>query len=299
MAPGGTKRDRCLATVKQTWRHVAGAAVTLVLAGCASEGSSRARSVDGVILNYETTGTGSPALVFVHGWAGSTSVWSEQSPLAEITQVVSLDLGGHGLSSADRSEWTIDSFAADVEAVVNDLGLEEVVLVGHSMGSPVALEAAHRLGERVAAVVHVDAFGALDQKPGTAGQEEFLSGFRGDYPSAVEAFARTMFTPDSDPDLVDRVVKLMSTTPAEVGLGAFSGVYRWLEMRTPTAFTGLRVTQFFINSRVELDPDEAAALGIQFETAAIRGVGHFPMLEVPDQFNAHLVRVLEAARGCA
>ncbi len=59
------------------------------------------------------------------------------------------------------------AFGADVQAVVEYLGLEKVILVGHSMGGPVALEAARLMPDRVIGVIAVDALQDADCEPTT------------------------------------------------------------------------------------------------------------------------------------
>ena len=85
-------------------------------------------------------------VVFVHCWMCDRSFWDAQVPvLAAEYRTVTLDLPGHGDSGADRASWSIDGLGADVAAVVRGLELKQVILVGHSMGGPVALAAAPKL----------------------------------------------------------------------------------------------------------------------------------------------------------
>ena len=91
-------------------------------------------SPDGVPIYYETQGTGQPALVFVHGWSCDRSYWERQvGHFAHQYQVVAIDLAGHGESGLNRQAWTMPAFGEDVVVVVEKLGLEQVVLIGHSM----------------------------------------------------------------------------------------------------------------------------------------------------------------------
>jgi pimeloyl-ACP methyl ester carboxylesterase len=131
-----------------------------VLAGCAESGqqapvvSGETRSADGARISYDVRGTGDPAIVLVHGWTNTREIWGEHpSTLSRTHRVVTLDLAGHGESAPDRPEWTMDAFGEDVVAVVEQLGLERVVLVGFSMGGAAVLEAAERIPERVLGVV--------------------------------------------------------------------------------------------------------------------------------------------------
>ena len=80
-------------------------------------------------------GSGSPTLLFIHGWNCDRRYWSDQlAYFAEQHQVVAIDLAGHGESGLQRTEWTIGQFGADVASVADQLVLDDVILVGHSMG---------------------------------------------------------------------------------------------------------------------------------------------------------------------
>jgi pimeloyl-ACP methyl ester carboxylesterase len=88
-------------------------------------------------------------IVFVHGWACDRSYWRHQMDAFPGKTVVAVDLAGHGDSGTGRGSWTMPAFGADVVAVMDDLHLDDVVLVGHSMGGDVILEAALVLGNPV------------------------------------------------------------------------------------------------------------------------------------------------------
>lgn len=130
------------------------------LTWAASTGSAAAERVlpsgTGAPIAFDTRGRGDVAIVFVHGWASDRTFWKEQADaFARDYRVVTLDLTGHGPFAAPRPPLFVLSLAADVEAVVRDLGLKRVVLVGHSMGGAVALGAAKRLTGIVRGVVLV------------------------------------------------------------------------------------------------------------------------------------------------
>ena len=74
--------------------------------------------------------------------------------------MVALDLAGHGDSGVNREAWSMTNFGADVAAVADTLQLEDIILVGHSMGGQVALEAARLLKGRVKMIVGADTLDA-------------------------------------------------------------------------------------------------------------------------------------------
>ena len=95
------------------------------------------------------------------------------------------------------------AFAQDVAAVVGAVGAKDVILVGHSMGGPVAIEAAKLLGDRVIGIVGVDAF----YTPLAAVPEEmklkFIEMLKADYPAALRGTVNSMFTQNASQDLLD------------------------------------------------------------------------------------------------
>ena len=93
-----------------------------------------ALSADGLPIQYDVQGNGAIALVFVHGWCCDRRCWDRQVyAFAPSYTVVRLDLAGHGTSGQHRTQWTVPAFAQDVMAVVRQLELEQVVLIGHSL----------------------------------------------------------------------------------------------------------------------------------------------------------------------
>src|SRR5262245_61590705 len=112
---------------------------------------------DGLKIVCEVRGKGDTSLVFLHGWCGDREYWKNQVDVfAPDYRIVTLDQAGHGESGKDRKNWTVGSLAGDVETVAKELGLKRVILIGHSMGGPVALAAAKRMPGTVVAVIGVD-----------------------------------------------------------------------------------------------------------------------------------------------
>ncbi|GJL83043.1 MAG: alpha/beta hydrolase [marine bacterium B5-7] len=106
-------------------------------------------------LNYKDEGHG-PPLIILHGLFGSMTNWRGIASRLKVSfRVITVDLRNHG-----RSDWSDDvsyeSMAADIIALGNDLELDEVILLGHSMGGKTAMAAALLYPERVAGLVVVD-----------------------------------------------------------------------------------------------------------------------------------------------
>ena len=127
-------------------------------------------------------GSGSPALLLVHGLGATSRIWAPVARrLAAVRQVLAIDLRGHGLSDAptEPDAYDLDRFAGDVIAVAEGSGALEdgpVVLVGHGFGAIAAATAAADLGPSCAGLVLVD--GGLETMAEATGvdADEFLRG---------------------------------------------------------------------------------------------------------------------------
>lgn len=250
------------------------------------------RAPDGVEIRYEVAGAGEPALVLVHGWSCDRTYWRPQvDHFAGSRRVVALDLGGHGESGLGRKDWTMGAFGADVRAAVEALDLRSVVLVGHSIGGAVVAEAARLMPDRVAAVILVDTFHEVDRPMTPEEREGFVAPLREDFRGAAEAFVRQlMFTADADPALVDRIARDMADAPPAVGLSAGEQLLSYDE---GAALAALDAPVRLINADLfPTDLEAARRYKPDVGLAVMPGVGHFPMLEDPAEFNRLLERAV-------
>ncbi len=103
---------------------------------------SSAATVDGIKIHSTVRGSGPNTIVFVHGWTCDESSWANQVPVFEKNyRVITLDLPGHGKSgSPTNGPLTMELFAKSIEAVRVEAKAGKIVLVGHSMGTPVIRE---------------------------------------------------------------------------------------------------------------------------------------------------------------
>lgn len=112
--------------------------------------------------------TAHPVLL-VHGYSADSHDWSWQHDhLARTRRVVALDLRGHGASSAPPAGYSGESLAADVVALMDHLGIDTAILMGHSMGATVCSIVAVEHPERVAAMVAVDPAYLVDDAAASA-----------------------------------------------------------------------------------------------------------------------------------
>jgi pimeloyl-ACP methyl ester carboxylesterase len=247
---------------------------------------------DGVKIHYETTGAGRPALVLVHCWTCDSGFWKDVvERFARGRQVVTLDLAGHGRSGRTRKSYTMQAFGQDVKAVADALKLDRMVLVGHSMGGAVILEAARLLGNRVVGLVPVDTLLDVEQRDDPKETQAFLEKMQADFKGTVTGFAREYwFVPTTPPAVVDRVVKAATSFPREIALPALRET--WSYDAAP-GFDAVKAPIVAVNA--DRFPTNVAANrrhAPQFDAVIMKGVGHYLLLENPKRFGDHLEEAL-------
>lgn len=106
-------------------------------------------TTDQGILHYEVSGRGKPILL-LHGWLGSWGLWQEtMSYLGRFYRTYAMDFWGFGESGKKRDTYHVNDFVSMVDQFMEQLGIQNAPLVGHSMGGTVSLMTAIRFPQRV------------------------------------------------------------------------------------------------------------------------------------------------------
>src|ERR1044071_7231498 len=152
----------------------------------AQKADSHFAKLDATRVHYFSYGKGEEALVLIHGWTQNADAWRDNAPdFARRNRVIVVELPGHGLSDKPQTTYTMDYFARAVDAVLRDAKVKRAVLVGHSMGTPVARQFYRKYPQKTLGIVIVDGglrpFGTKEMR------EQFMAMFRG--PNYKEAGA--------------------------------------------------------------------------------------------------------------
>jgi non-heme chloroperoxidase len=190
---------------------------------------------------YEDHGSGSP-VVLIHGWPLNGDAWEKQTAalLAAGHRVITYDRRGFGRSSKPGVGYDYDTFAADLDALLNALDLTDVSLVGHSMGTGEITRYIGRYGTwRLRKVALIGTLGPYLVKahdnPAGVDPKVFAgirAGIRADRPAVLMEFLKNFYSVGgADGELVsERVIEANWT----VGIGAsalatLSCVDAWIE----------------------------------------------------------------------
>ncbi len=258
-------------------------------------------TLPGTQLFYEDVGHGTPPLVFVHGVACAHDDWHAQVDFFRPRQrVVACDLRGHGASTGDPAQCTIETYGADGGALLRSLDLPPAILVGHSMGARVVLQAYGDAPERVAGLVLIEGsrLGTGDAQTAEQAVRQRIEAVG--YTTFVQGFFADMFLEGSDPDLKERLVKRALAVPEAVGTTLIPQVIGWDARSLDAALAKVAVPMLVIQStynnpqrvRVPLEPGarspwlelvRQAVPTAQIEV--VSGAGHFVMVEQPHAVN--------------
>jgi pimeloyl-ACP methyl ester carboxylesterase len=266
-------------------------------------------------VHYLRTGSGSPPLLFVHGFACSHDDWGLQiDHFRKSHEVVACDLRGHGLTPGRPQECTIEHYGGDVAALTLNLDLRGTILVGHSMGCRVILEAARLLSRaegayRVSGLVLIDGSRTGTGDPAKAEADARALVDKAGYPAFAETLFRQMFFKPSE--LADAIIARAVKSSAEFGPHLWAAMQRWDAAETEAALAAVRVPLLAIQStkrnaalqRAMLKPGESSPY-LDLITSTVPGskvavipeVGHFTQLEAAEEVNRLIAEFAAASR---
>ncbi len=278
--------------------------------------------VAGRRLHYLDAGAGDRCFVLVHGMGGRWQHWLEAIPtLAERGRVLALDLPGFGRSQRAAGGASLDRFADAAAALARQLGEQRIVLVGHSMGGPIAVRFAARHADLAEAIVLVG--GATYQFSALLGLRH-VARFAVQRPRETVAIATEIATAGlpapaplrrlivRSPGLRKLVLAPYVLRPAALpadavqlivdGAGAPGVLAAVRAIARADPREGLDAVRCPILSLaagddriVPLADTEAFQRDVPHaRTVVFEGCGHMPMLERPRAFNTQLVNFVEA-----
>jgi pimeloyl-ACP methyl ester carboxylesterase len=265
-----------------------------------AEGAARiAIAPDGVHVQYRVYGSGEPALVFIHGWSCDSNYWREQVPAFKRKYtLVMVDLAGHGGTDGNRTDWTIARFGQDVATALSAVPNKQLILVGHSMGGPVAIEAARLLKGRAIGIIGVDTFKSIGAPtPSKAQVNAILKPFEADFIGQTRSLvADHLFVRGDNTPLAQKIAYDMSLSSPRVAVPAMRAV---LEYDFSEPLKDISVPIVAINSDLGEPVNEARIRKVlpKFRAVTLVGDGHFLMMEDPGRFNPTLEAEVAALVG--
>lgn len=248
-----------------------------------------------------------PLLVFVHGFSGDRSDWDAQiAHFSARHDVLALDLAGHGGRPVPEDP-SVAGLAADLCMAIERVATRPLVLIGHSLGCRLILEAHARLRGRIEAIVLIDdhSMAGRDSVRAAAHFEAAVAAVG--FPAMIAPAFAGMFGPASDPALRDRMVARARAIDPDFAATLIADGTRW-EAKVPGILATIEAPILIIQC-TDLDeelnwyflapgakPAWVAAVETQAPAtrfALIAGAGHFVQIEAPERVN----RLIESFLG--
>jgi pimeloyl-ACP methyl ester carboxylesterase len=238
-------------------------------------------------IHYKSWGKGSEALVLVHGWTCDMTYFAEQvAYFAPRVHVIALDLPGHGKSDAPQIEYTQPLFAESIARVMDAAHVKRAVLVGHSMGTPVARQFYRMYPKRTLGIVALD--GSVQAMITDQSKIDFLLGnLRSpNYLTMATAMVDGMLAAAPDSPYKKAIRTTMLSTPQHVVAGAATGMFDlkyWNDdpINVPTLMLLAKSPMWTAEYEAY-----ARKLAPKSDYIVMEGVSHFLHTEKPAEVNA-------------
>ena len=248
--------------------------------------------LDTTKIHYVSEGKGKDAIVLVHGWGCNLGLWRDQiAELSKRARVIAVDLPGHGLSDKPETKYDMDLFAAAIDAVLKDAGVERAVLVGHSMGTPVVRQFYRKYPQKTSAIVIVDGglrpFGTKEQR------EQFMAPLRGPgYKDVLTQMFNGMSATLSEADK-ERIKSSFRNVPQPVLVSAMEAMAE--ESLYATDKINVPVLAILAKSPFWAADTEQflRSLAPDLEYQMWDGVSHFLFMDKPKEFDASVIAFLD------
>lgn len=264
-----------------------------------NRGLNSTKRISNISVSYVDLGDGLP-VVFLHGFPFNKSMWKDQHNLAKQNfRVIAPDLRGFG-NSQDDSDLSINLFADDLLALMNELHLDQVVLCGLSMGGYIALNAIQRFPERINAIILCDTQCNADTEEGKAKRLKSIQDIKSNgITDFTEGFLKNVFHPEtlsSKPEIVAGLKNMMLSNSEH----AFTHGLKALAERNETCS---KLDQINVPALIICGSDDTLTpvSKSQYLHENIKGsqlsiiqkAGHISNMEQPEEFNKIIIDFLK------
>lgn len=249
--------------------------------------------VRGFEMAYQDTGGNGVPLVFVHGFPLDQTLWSAQiNDLADVARVIAPDLRGFGESQMPGDAITIETYADDVRALLDALGIKSAVIAGLSMGGYITLAFYRKYAARVRGLILANTKAGADSAEGKKARDDNAALAREQGVAAItERMLPKMLTPQTiaeRPDLANSVRAMMSRQSVEAVVAALMAMRdrpdstpRLSEISVPTLIITGAEDSLIPPKESEMMRDAIPGARL----VIIPGAAHLSNVEQPEAFN--------------
>ncbi|MFD0825654.1 alpha/beta fold hydrolase [Neobacillus sp. M.A.Huq-85] len=248
--------------------------------------------VDDLTIHYEIEGNGKP-LIILHGMGNNSQSWKKQlKGLSEQYTVIAWDAPGYGKSSDPKEElMEFKEFANILKGFIEKLGHESVTLLGHSMGSAIALDFCYRFPDLVDALIISDATrgaAALTKEENESKLKNRLKNIESLTPEEIAKLrVKSLLSPEPSPEVLNEVERIYSQIRP---MGFRSVAYSLYHLNNMDILSSIRVPTLVICGELDkvtpVKESQVIHEKLQYSKfVIIPGTGHLCYQEAPETFN--------------
>lgn len=259
------------------------------------------------LIHRQVTGDGDTAVIFVHGFGCALADWAAQvAHLSPRFKCIALDLPGHGASPVPDTP-TMQALADAVNRVKQEAGTEHVVLVGHSLGTRVITDAYLQSPDQVIGLVFLDGrYYDGDPAEVLARMTALVDGTG--FSGFIERAFPGMFTERSSPHQREQITRRAMAMDPVFGRAIFLESVCWDCTHGREKISQIRVPVLLLQStdidasrrQISMQPgmrtrymDTVEKLVADADVKIVANVGHFAMLEAPDEVSREIDNFVE------
>jgi len=248
-----------------------------------------------VKIAYTDNGKSDTTLFFVHGWGINKSYFQNQvAYFSKRYRVITMDRPGFGESGKNRSDWSTEAYANDIETVISKLNLKNVILVGHSMAGDIVLQAALTDTNYVMGIVGVDNFKSVGIPEDAKSKEAYkqaINNLQHNFKQVASAYFTQYLFAKSTPDSIK--TRILGDIAKNDSTIAIANIVQGNGFDEVPKLKQYHKKLYLINS--DYMPTNTSGLTqnkIPFMVTYVNDTGHFPMAEKPQDFNVCLQKIL-------
>ena len=273
----------------------------MVLISCENESEqkgSKQLNINNVSIAFDECGKGDTTLLFVHGWCINKEYWSDQVKyFCETYKTVTIDLPGFGHSGKNRSEWTFEQYAEDVNQFIKTKGLRNVILIGHSMSGDILILVDTKYPGSIIGIVGIDNLkspGVKNSEEQTKEIEGFFAAMENNFSGTVDGYTKQyLFPPTADSSIVNKVVNDFKNNDSAIAIKVLRSLVD-ISQKERDIMQQLKHKLYLVNSDFGLTQIDSLKkyCKASAEVVYVNSTGHYPMIEKPADFNAALEKVI-------
>ena len=246
-------------------------------------------------LSYFDTGKNKTTLLFIHGSFINKDYWKNQiSFFSKKYRVIAIDLAGHGNSTHNTKDWSVQKFGNDITQIIHKLSLKKVIIVGHSVGADIMLETANQKNNAIIGIIGIDYFKNVGVGLPKNVIEQVVSSLKTDFTGTNEQYVKqALINKNTKSEISDKILRDFKTMDKNIGIAMNENFLTYTNRETEL-LKKLPLKLFLINvNYVPTNADNLKeATNNNFELRILNGNCHYPMIEIPETFNSELDKVI-------